>query len=147
MPVDREIPLSQLLLAALTSEEDCTLGNAELEFDAYGTDFELHEELESNCVNHLDNFQFSGHVAFSGCKVSGKPDHDETDNDISGIPNMGIDSSFRNTINGVLSDHALVPGMACSKFQYDNMKIEEKLRLEVLSLGIFPESMVGLFPH
>ncbi|KAG6769946.1 hypothetical protein POTOM_025613 [Populus tomentosa] len=141
MPVDREIPLSQLLLAALTSEEDCTLGNADLEFDAYGTDFELHEDLESNCVNHLDNFQFSGHVAFSGCKVSGKPDYDETDNDISGIPNMGIDSNFRNTINGVLSDHALVPGMACSKFQYDNMKIEEKLRLEVLSLGIFPESM------
>ncbi|KAJ6923202.1 hypothetical protein NC652_016755 [Populus alba x Populus x berolinensis] len=141
MPVDREIPLSQLLLAALTSEEDCTLGNADLEFDAYGTDFELHEELESNRVNHLDNFQFSGHVAFSGCKVSGKPDHDETDNDISGIPNMGIDSNLRNTINGVLSDHALVSGMACSKFQYDNMKIEEKLRLEVLSLGIFPESM------
>ncbi|XP_011003357.1 PREDICTED: LOW QUALITY PROTEIN: uncharacterized protein LOC105110124 [Populus euphratica] len=141
MPVDREIPLSQLLLAALTSEEDCTLGNADLEFDAYGTDFELHEELESNCVNHLDNFQFSGHDALSGCKMSGKPDHYETDNDISGIPNMGIDSNFRNTINGALSDHALVPGMACSKFQYDNTKIEEKLRLEVLSLGIFPESM------
>ncbi|KAG5243485.1 Serine/arginine repetitive matrix protein [Salix suchowensis] len=141
MPVDREIPLSQLLLAALTSEEDCTLGNGDLEFDAYGTDLELNEELGSNCVNHLDNFQFSGHAAFSGCKVSGKPDHDETDIDISGTPNMGVNSNFRNTRNGVLSDHALVPGMACSKFQYDNMKIEEKLHLEVLSLGIFPESM------
>ncbi|KAJ6746480.1 hypothetical protein OIU74_029034 [Salix koriyanagi] len=142
MPLDREIPLSQLLLAALTSEEDCTLGNGDLEFDAYGTDLELNEELGSNCVNHLDNFQFSGHAAFSGCKVSGKPDHDETDIDISGTPNMGVNSNFRNTRNGVLSDHALVPGMACSKFQYDNMKIEEKLHLEVLSLGIFPESMM-----
>uniref|UniRef100_A0A3N7G6H1 Uncharacterized protein n=2 Tax=Populus trichocarpa TaxID=3694 RepID=A0A3N7G6H1_POPTR len=138
---EREIPLSQILLAAIISEEDCTHGNGDLEFDAHGVGFELDEELGSNCVIHLDNFHFSGHAAFNGYKVTGKPDHVETDIDISGIPNMSIDSNFRHTVNGVLSDHALVPEMVCSKFQYDNMKIEEKLSLEVHSLGIFPEPL------
>uniref|UniRef100_A0A3N7G6B5 Uncharacterized protein n=2 Tax=Populus trichocarpa TaxID=3694 RepID=A0A3N7G6B5_POPTR len=139
---EREIPLSQILLAAIISEEDCTHGNGDLEFDAHGVGFELDEELGSNCVIHLDNFHFSGHAAFNGYKVTGKPDHVETDIDISGIPNMSIDSNFRHTVNGVLSDHALVPEMVCSKFQYDNMKIEEKLSLEVHSLGIFPEPLM-----
>ncbi|XP_011013601.1 PREDICTED: uncharacterized protein LOC105117573 isoform X4 [Populus euphratica] len=138
---EREIPLSHILLAAIISEEDCTHGNGDLEFDAHGVGFELDEELGSNCVNHLDNFHSSGHAAFNGYKVTGKPDHVETDIDISGIPNMSIDSNFRHTVNGVLSDHAMVPEMACSKFQYDNMKIEEKLSLEVHSLGIFPEPL------
>ncbi|CAK7352546.1 unnamed protein product [Dovyalis caffra] len=141
MPGEREVPLSQILLAAIISEEDCTRGNGDLEFDAYGAGFELDGELGSNCVNHLENFLFSGHTAFNGYKLTGKPDHNETDIDISDIPNMGSDSNFRHAVNGVLSDHALVPGMACSEFQYDNMKIEEKLRLEVHSLGIFPEPM------
>ncbi|XP_034903502.1 uncharacterized protein [Populus alba] len=139
---EREIPLYKILLAAIISEEDCTCGNGDLEFDAYGVGFELDEELGSNCVNHLDNFHFSGHAAFNGYKVTGKPDHVETDIDTSGIPNMSINSNFRHTVNGVLSDHALVPGMVCSKFQYDNMKIEEKLSLEVHSLGIFPEPLM-----
>ncbi|KAH8482441.1 hypothetical protein H0E87_029764 [Populus deltoides] len=138
---EREIPLSRILLAAIISEEDCTHGNGDLEFDPHGVGFELDEELGSNCVNHRDNFYFSGHAAFNGYKVTGKPDHVETDIDISGIPNMSIDSNFRHTVNGVLSDHALVPEMVCSKFQYDNMKIEEKLSLEVHSLGIFPEPL------
>jgi len=144
---EREIPLSRILLAAIISEEDCTHGNGDLEFDPHGVGFELDEELGSNCVNHRDNFYFSGHAAFNGYKVTGKPDHVETDIDISGIPNMSIDSNFRHTVNGVLSDHALVPEMVCSKFQYDNMKIEEKLSLEVHSLGIFPEPLVSLLPY
>ncbi|KAJ6956799.1 hypothetical protein NC653_038873 [Populus alba x Populus x berolinensis] len=139
---EREIPLYKILLAAIISEEDCTCGNGDLEFDAYGVGFELDEELGSNCVNHLDNFHFSGHAAFNGYKVTGKPDHVETDIDTSGIPNMSINSNFRHTVNGVLSDHALVPGMVRSKFQYDNMKIEEKLSLEVHSLGFFPEPLM-----
>ena len=147
MHEEREIPLYQILLAAIISEEDCTHGNGDLEFDAHGVGFELDEELGSNCVNHLDNFHFSGHAAFNGYKVTGKPDHVETDIDISGIPNMSINSNFRHTVNGVLSDHALVPGMVCSKFQYDNMKTEEKLSLEVHSLGLFPEPLVSLLPH
>lgn len=140
----RDIPLCQRLLAAIISEEDCAHGNRGLEFDAYGAGVELEGELGSNCVNlnHVDNFQFSGHSPFNGYKGTGKPEQDETEIDILDIPNVGTDSNFRHTINGVLPDQALSPRMPCSELQYDNMRIDEKLHLELQSLGIFPEPMV-----
>lgn len=142
---ERDISLCQRLLAAIISEEDCTSGNRELEFDAYGTGFELDGELGSNGVNQLDNFPFSGHSALNGYKVTGKPEHHESEIDLAGIPSTGIDSHFSHSMNSVLSDQELIPGMACSEFQYDKMRIDEKLRLEMESIGLFPEPMVSLF--
>ncbi|XP_062147927.1 uncharacterized protein LOC133856895 isoform X1 [Alnus glutinosa] len=135
------IPLCQRLIAALISEEDCSNGNEDLKYNDYGTDFELDGELEPNNLNHqsLVSFQFAGPTAFNGYRITGKAEHDEPDSNIVGILGTGMNSSFGLSPNGLHSDQPLMPNMACSEFQYDNMQINEKLLLEVRSVGIFPE--------
>jgi hypothetical protein len=140
------IPLCQRLIAALISEEDCSNGNEDLKYNDYGTDFELDGELEPNSLNHqsLVSFQFAGPTAFNGYRITGKAEHDEPDSNIVGILGTGMNSSFGLSPNGLHSDQPLMPNMACPEFQYDNMQINEKLLLEVRSVGIFPEPVVSL---
>lgn len=135
------IPLCQRLIAALISEEDCSNGNEDLKYNDYGTEFELDGELEPNSLNHqsLVSFQFAGPTAFNGYRITGRAEHDEPESNIVGILSTGMNSSFGLSPNGLHSDQPLMPNMACSEFQYDNMKINEKLLLEVRSVGIFPE--------
>lgn len=145
VPGASDIPLYLRLLAAIISEEDFTHGNRDLEFDTYETGFELDRELGSNGLSHADNFKFSGHTPFNGYKMALKTEHDEAEIDALGISSTSIYSNFDDSVNGVLSDQGLIPGMVCSEFQYDDMQINEKLLLEVQSVGIFPESMVGFY--
>ncbi|XP_021637956.2 uncharacterized protein LOC110633597 isoform X2 [Hevea brasiliensis] len=144
VPEARDIPLCQRLLAAIIPEEDCTHGNRDFEFDTYETGFELDGELGSNGLSHAVNFNFSGHTVFNGYKVTRKTEHDEAEVDPLGIPNTGLYSNFSHSVNGILSDQALIPSMACSEFQYDDMQMNENLLLEVQSIGIFPETMPDL---
>ncbi|KAG8657073.1 hypothetical protein MANES_03G036800v8 [Manihot esculenta] len=141
VPGASDIPLYLRLLAAIISEEDFTHGNRDLEFDTYETGFELDRELGSNGLSHADNFKFSGHTPFNGYKMALKTEHDEAEIDALGISSTSIYSNFDDSVNGALSDQGLIPGMVCSEFQYDDMQINEKLLLEVQSVGIFPESM------
>ncbi|GAV72982.1 hypothetical protein CFOL_v3_16470 [Cephalotus follicularis] len=142
----RVIPFSQRLIAALIPEEDCYSESEDSKFDAYGTGFELDGELESNGSNNVVNFQFAGHTAFNDFGKIGKLKHDEPEINMPSIPNAGINSSFGHSINGVLSDQALMPGMACSESQYNNMRIDEKIALEMHSIGIFPELVPDIAP-
>lgn len=139
------VPLYQRLIAALITEEDCGSGDEDLKVDPYGTGFEHDEEFDSNGSVQQLNFHSAGITAFS-CRVTGKRDiDDEAEGDLLGISNSGITSNFNQSLNGVFPDQALIPGMAFSEFQYDNMRVNEKLLLETGSIGIFPEPMVGLF--
>ncbi|KAK0571137.1 hypothetical protein LWI29_011630 [Acer saccharum] len=132
-----EIPLYQRLMAALITEEDYSCGNEDI--DVYGTEFELDRELESNGLDHQFNFQSVGHTAFNGYMITGKQIIDD-EIDMLGISNTGINSSSGQSLNGVLPDQALIPGMTFSEFQYnDSMQINEKLLLEAISVGIYPE--------
>ncbi|KAM0969853.1 hypothetical protein FF1_018056 [Malus domestica] len=133
------IPLCQRLLAALIAEEDSSSVNEDLTFDSYGVDFDLDAEVESNGLDYQsqDNIQFAGHTAFNGYRITGKPEYDEPG--VVGIPNKAINSDFDHSRNGFLSDPAVMPGLSCSEFQYGNMSFDEKLLLEVQSVGIFPE--------
>ncbi|KAG8636099.1 hypothetical protein MANES_16G099400v8 [Manihot esculenta] len=140
----REIPLCQRLLAAIIPEEDCAHRNRDFECDTYETGFELDGELGSNGLSHADNFNFSGHTAFNSYEVTGKTTHNVAEVDPLGFPTLGIYSNLNHSVNGVHSDRALVPGMVCSEFQYDDRQINENLLLEVQSLGVFPETMPDL---
>ncbi|XP_061995549.1 uncharacterized protein LOC133713510 isoform X2 [Rosa rugosa] len=135
-----EIPLCQRLIAALISEEDSSSGNEDPVFDAYGVESDLDAEVESNGLNYQSqvNFQFAGNSASNGYRITGRPEHDELEGGIH-IPNRTISSNFGHSQNGLLPDQAFFSGFACSEFQYGNMHINEKLLLEIQSIGIYPE--------
>lgn len=132
------IPLCQRLIAALITEEGYSSGNEELQVDAYVPEFELDGELKSNTLDHqsLINFQFAGHT--------GKPGHAEPVTDTMSTQNKLMNSNSSHSFNGILPLQALIPNQSCSEFQYANMEINEKLLLEIQSIGLLPQSVVGL---
>ncbi|XVF35073.1 hypothetical protein REPUB_Repub18cG0113400 [Reevesia pubescens] len=132
------IPLYQRFIAALIPEEDSDNGNEDLPFDVYGTGFEMDGELGSNGLSHIVNFQSTGHASFNGYRITGKPEHDDPEIDMLG--NTGINSNFSHSLNGTFPDQPM-PDMVCSEFQYESMKINEKLFLEAQSIGIFLEPL------
>ena len=138
------IPLCQRFLAALIPEEDSDSGNEDLPFDAYGTGFEMDGELGSNGLSHIVNFQSTGHASFNGYRINEKSEHDDPEIDMLG--NTGINSNFSHSLNGTAPDQP-VAGMVCSEFQYESMKINDRLFLEAQSIGIFLEPLVGLLLH
>lgn len=135
------IPLCQRLLAAVIPEEDFSSGNDDLAFDADGVEFDIDAEMESNGLSYQsqDNFQFAGHAAFNGFRITGRPEYDEPEG-----THKTISSNFSHSQNGFLSEQVSISGLACSESQYASMHINEKLLLEVNSIGIFPELEVGL---
>ncbi|XVF48956.1 hypothetical protein PTKIN_Ptkin03bG0229700 [Pterospermum kingtungense] len=130
------ITLCQRFLAALIPEDDSDNGNDDLPFDAHGTGVEMDRELGSSGLSHIINFQSTGHASFNGYRISEKPEHDDPEIDMLG--NTGINSNFSHSLNGTFPDHPM-SGMVCSEFEYEGMKINEKLFLEAQSIGIFLE--------
>lgn len=151
-----EIPLCQRLLAALISEEgneepSCS-GNDDLNFNVYGSGFELEMDIESGSFNHrsLQSFDIAGEAAFNsyGITAMGRScnelEHSLPDNVVMSMTDTGITSSFDPSQNGVLPDRAMIPGIVCSEYQYSNMSINEKLLLEIQSIGLYPEPVPDL---
>ena len=140
-----EIPLCQRLIAALISEEDYSSGNEDLMVDAYQPELDLDGELGSNSLDHqtLINFQFSGNTAFNGYRIIGQSEQNELETDMTGLPHKAMNLNLGHSLNGLVLDQSLMLNRTCSEFQYGNMPINEKLLLEIQSIGIFPESGVG----
>ncbi|KAF8401033.1 hypothetical protein HHK36_014336 [Tetracentron sinense] len=149
------IPLCQRLLAALISEEEnegfCSRGNEDLMLDS----FDLDAELKPNSLNQrsLGNFQIVGRAASNGYRITAtrsyleelELEHDELEHDNEVVdPNTGIISNFGHSLNGLHPDQAVMPRMACTEFHYDLMSLDERLLLEVQSVGIFPEPVPDL---
>ncbi|XP_038696142.1 uncharacterized protein LOC119993202 isoform X2 [Tripterygium wilfordii] len=137
----RDITLCQRLISAIISEEDYTSGNDELEFDEYGSENDLDGEWQENGLNQLDNVQFAGHIPFKGYRMHGEWEHGRPKVNMLGTPSTGINSTFGHPPNEKLSDQAPMPGIAYPELQYDNMNMNEKLYLELQSIGICPEIM------
>ncbi|KAJ1400690.1 hypothetical protein SESBI_29381 [Sesbania bispinosa] len=129
---DHKIPLCQRLIAALISEEDCSSGN---EDSAYDTEFEPDGKLELSGLDH--HSLIACHSAYNGYRINGKPEHDETD--MVDIPPTGLKSCIGNSVNGFVHDKALISGLACSELHYDSLDINDKLLLELQSIGLSPE--------
>ena len=145
---DDAIPLCQRLLTALISEEEyeefhCS-GNENFKFDEHRTSIDLDSEMESNILNHqsLGNYKISGCAAFNGYRISvsgrslDKLENDEPEH-------TGTMSNMDDFLNGSFSDKDLMPSLTCSEFQYNSMSLNERLLLEIQSIGIFPDLVVG----
>ncbi|XP_062091080.1 uncharacterized protein LOC133797254 [Humulus lupulus] len=137
-----EIPLCQRLIAALISEEDYSSGNEDLKDDAYQPELDLDGELGSNSFDHqsLLNFQFAGKTAFNGYRINAQSEHNELETDMADIAHKTMNSNLSHPLNGLLPDQELMPNRPCSEIQYGIMPMNEKLLLEIQSIGIFPES-------
>ncbi|KAL6974570.1 hypothetical protein U1Q18_028754 [Sarracenia purpurea var. burkii] len=151
----KEIPLCQRLIAALISEEGngelCCGGGEDLEFDVYGSEFEL-DTLESHPLNHrlLGNFQLAGRAGFNGYRITANErslielEHGFLDTGVMAIPEKGIIPNIEYPRNGLLSDQAMAPDMTCSEIQYSNMSLDERILLEMQSVGLYLEPVPDL---
>ncbi|KAI3913681.1 hypothetical protein MKX01_035877 [Papaver californicum] len=144
---DNVIPLCQRLISALVSEEEieefCYTGDDETSF---GWDAELK-------VNSLNQQSFGNYCSIgkpvNGYRIpaSGRYRngvvHDEVD--FLAIPNSGIISSFRDdSLDGLQADQEVMPNTLCSEIQYNQMALEERLLLELQSIGIYPDPVPDL---
>ncbi|OVA08397.1 hypothetical protein BVC80_209g129 [Macleaya cordata] len=148
------IPLCQRLIAALVSEEEnegfCYRGDDDLKFDVNGIRFELDAELRPHILNHcsMGNLHTNGKPVSNGYGIPATRRyhnglvHDELD--FPAVPNAGIISSFGHSLNGLQADQEVMPNMPCSEFQYNQMSLDERLLLEIQSIGIFPEPVPDL---
>ncbi|XP_022863631.1 uncharacterized protein LOC111383723 isoform X3 [Olea europaea var. sylvestris] len=114
-----EISLFQTLIAALIPEEGnqelCSSGNEDCRFDVINANGEIFYELDPTF-----------------------PDHDG-----SSIPDTGIIPVCNHLQNGLLSDQ-ITPGVECSEYQYSNMSINERLLVEIHSIGLYPDLVPDL---
>ncbi|XP_043721272.1 uncharacterized protein LOC122668803 isoform X2 [Telopea speciosissima] len=151
------IPLCERLIAALISEEEdegfCSRGDEDLNFNIYGTSSELDEEFKSNSTE-LGNFQTVARATSNGYRIRAtRRCHDQMEHgdlgdvDVLADTTSGIVSNFRHSLNGLQPDHAVMPVKACSELQYEKMTLNERLLLELQSIGIFPEPVPDLAPR
>ncbi|KAJ4952124.1 hypothetical protein NE237_028956 [Protea cynaroides] len=151
------IPLCERLIAALISEEEydgfCSRGDEDLNFNIYGTSSELDEEFKSNSLSQteLGNLQTVARATSNGYRIRAtrryldQMEHgDMRDVDVLADTTSGIISNFRHSLNGLQPDQAVMPVKACSELQYQKMTMNERLLLELQSIGIFPEPVPAL---
>ncbi|GLU10080.1 hypothetical protein SLE2022_269060 [Rubroshorea leprosula] len=135
------IPLYQRLIAALILEDDCSSRSKGLDFDIYGTGFEFDRESAPNGLSHLVNFQSAENTSFNGYSIAEKVEHE--DPEIDTLKGLGTCENFSHSLNGKHSGQVLMPGKV-AEFQYENMKINEKLYLEAQSVGILLEPVLDI---
>ncbi|XAR67133.1 hypothetical protein NMG60_11013577 [Bertholletia excelsa] len=153
---NKVIPLCQRLIAALISEEgnddlcirndDLCIRSEDLELDSYGSELEL-DNLESVALNHSSfGFQHSGHIAVNGYSATNTErslddlDHSVLENNIIAMP----EKRAQYLQNGLVSDIEMASDVDSSEFQYHKMSIEERVLLELHSVGLYPEPVPDL---
>ncbi|XP_010262016.1 PREDICTED: uncharacterized protein LOC104600644 isoform X2 [Nelumbo nucifera] len=145
------VPLSQTLIAAIISVDECedylSEGDEDMKFDICKTGFDLDSGLKSNSLNHLRVGQAAsnGYRTIPCQRLIDGMEHYELENDdlVTDI-NTGANLNFGCSLNGFQPDQAVVTKMACTEFQYDKMSLEERVLLEIQSIGIFPEQVPDL---
>lgn len=142
-----EISLYQRIIAALIPEEGnqglfCS-EKEDLKYDVYESHFEMEKYMGSDtfCSQMSPSCDPSGCPTANGydVKSNGRSFYELEHNMIS-IPETGI-SSYDHLQNGLHADQ-LIPSTVCSEFQYQNMSINERLLMEVHSIGIYPDLVV-----
>lgn len=150
-----EIPLCQRLLAALISEGNDELplsGKSEHNFNVYGSTFEFETDVESNAFSHrlVQNYELGGHGTVKGHRISStlrsckESVHSPPNNHIMSGPDSPIATGLDHSYNGILSDPATTSGITFSEYQYGNMPINERLLVEIQSVGLYPELVPDL---
>ncbi|GJV55341.1 hypothetical protein Tco_1456346 [Tanacetum coccineum] len=114
----RGTSLCQRLLTALISEED---NNDDLKFSVYGSSFEPETNVESDAVNRssLQNFELDGSYS-SGYRIESTL--------------RSCNELVRSQPESHVMDH----------YQYSNMSMDERILLEIHSLGLYPSRVPDL---
>ncbi|KAL8191826.1 hypothetical protein R6Q57_028557 [Mikania cordata] len=149
-----EIPLCQRILAALISEEgnDEFSGNNDHNLNIYGSAFEFDTDVESNAFSHrsLQNYEHGGHGNFSGHKINSTlisckdSVHSPSDDRLMSMSDLTSATGFDHSYNGLLSDPSVISGITFSDNQYANMPLNERLLLEIQSIGLYPQLVPDL---
>ncbi|ESW10694.1 hypothetical protein PHAVU_009G230000 [Phaseolus vulgaris] len=124
------IPLCQRLISALISEE-CSSESEDIKFDACDAEFEADGELDLSSLAHnsRSNSYLACYSTYNGYRITRTSAHDETESDKVDIQSTGLNSSQN------------MPTLTCSELQYATLGMNEKLLLELQSIGISPESV------
>ncbi|CAJ1975779.1 unnamed protein product [Sphenostylis stenocarpa] len=124
------IPLCQRLICALISEE-CSSESEDIKFEACDTESEADGELDLSSLDHhsRSNSYLGCHSAYNGYRITKTVGHDEIESDKVDISSTGLNSRQN------------MPSLSCSELQYATLSMNEKLLLELQSIGISPESV------
>ncbi|KAK2991087.1 hypothetical protein RJ640_021551 [Escallonia rubra] len=149
-----EIPLCQRLLAALISEEGneepCCSGNEDIKFDVFSSEMDTDVESASFNLRLLESFEFAGHDTFGGYRKTdngrscNEMERSLSNNDIISMSGTGLTSSFDLSQHRLLPDQAMMPAIALSEYQYSNLSINDRLLLELQSIGLYPDPVPDL---
>ncbi|KAL2327232.1 hypothetical protein Fmac_020659 [Flemingia macrophylla] len=122
------IPLCQRLISALISEE---FSSEDIEFDACDTESEADGELDLSSLDQHSryNSHLACHSTYKGYRITRKSGHDVTETDVVEISSTGLNSSQK------------MPTLTSLELHYATLGTNEKLILELQSIGIFPESV------
>ncbi|XP_047940655.1 uncharacterized protein LOC125187993 isoform X1 [Salvia hispanica] len=130
-----EISMYQRIIAALIPEEE-----HDLRYDAHESSFEIEKDLGSDtvCSHTSPSCDPSGCPTFNGydSNSNGRSFY-ELEQNIMSIPGMGF-PNCDHLQDGLHTDQ-LIPSTICSEYQYQNMSINERLIMEVHSIGIYPD--------
>ncbi|KAL8119989.1 hypothetical protein AgCh_017208 [Apium graveolens] len=150
--VSSDIPLCQILLSALISEDEIeepsSSGNEGSEFNnfSYASDeFDGDIEHESFNQQSLHSFEHAGLTGFGeyGIAANGishnEAEHDLLDKDSFSRPRMWIPSGADRSLNDFLPNQAFKSVLSCSDIQYNKMSINERALLELQSIRLLPE--------
>ncbi|CAI9765948.1 unnamed protein product [Fraxinus pennsylvanica] len=150
-----EISLYQTLIAALIPEEGnqelCSSGNEDSRFDVFGSCFEMEKDMDSDtfCSPRSQNRDISRYSASNGYRINAdgklfyELDHTFPDHNGGSIPDTGIIPICNHLQNGLLPDQ-IMPSVECSEYQYNNMSINERLLVEIHSIGLYPDLVPDL---
>lgn len=133
-----EMSMYQRIIAALIPEEE-----EDLIPDVPESPFETEKDMGTDAFSsHLSpSYDPSGCSNFNShdVKLNGRSFYDR-EQDTMSIPSTGF-PSCNNLQNGLHTDQSM-PGTMCSEYQYQNMSIDERIIMEVHSIGIYPDLMV-----
>ncbi|KAL8160885.1 hypothetical protein V2J09_012374 [Rumex salicifolius] len=147
--VHTTFPLCQRLIAALIIDgEDYGNGTAEEKQDSCETGYQMNAALESGTLvsGSEGNIYSAMSTTPNGLcsSVTNHSLHESEELDKSECPrvsiqNFGDISSADHMFDGLLPIPEIIPISECTKGRYSNMSLDERLLLEVQSLGISPE--------
>jgi hypothetical protein len=137
-----ETSLCQRLLAALiteeANEESQGIGYEDNDFEnIYGSGFEMDMDLGPADFDPglLQSFELDAHSSLNGYRI--RPTNMYSENHIMSTSDMRIkSSSFVDKGNNGLI-------VACSDYQYANMSIDERVLMEIQSIGLYPEPVIS----
>ncbi|XP_057766538.1 uncharacterized protein LOC130986986 isoform X2 [Salvia miltiorrhiza] len=133
-----EISMYQRIIAALIPEEE------DLKYDVHESSFVTEKDLGSDtfCSHISPSCDPSGCPTFNSYDVnSNGRSFYELEQNIMSITGTGY-PSCNHLQNGLHTDQ-LIPSTICSEYQYQNMSINERLIMEVQSIGIYPDLVSG----